>query len=139
MDKFIVGSNAFFKKYKDFNPHDVDILILEDNPLDYKIQQQIRLKGNCYFKWKRMTPQEYIDYHKNCSGLFLGKFLIPEFCKEIGFSINDLKKLNHLKELLDAKHEYEKIIYDSYIENNGFYLTDAQLEKAYNIYKNNNI
>ena len=33
-----------------------------------------------------------------------------------------------------AKHLYEKIIYDSYVTNDGFYLTDEQLNDSYKEY-----
>lgn len=83
-----------------------------------------------------MTPKEFIDYHKQCNcGLFLGKFLVPEFCKEIQFSIEDLKQLDNLIILLDDKHQYEKMIYDCYLENNDFILTKEQKDKIYNEYK----
>lgn len=134
--RIVVGSRAFFSGCEDFNPHDNDILFLEDNPKDYNVQQQIRLKGNCYFKWKRMTPDEYIRYHEKCNcGMFLGKFLVPEFAEEIGMTIEDLKRLQSLVDKLDEKHAYEKVIFDSYVENNGFFLTKEQRNKAYAFYK----
>lgn len=67
----------------------------------------------------------------------LGKFLIPTFIEAIGFTIEDLKKLQPLADNLDDKHKYEKVIYDSYIQNNDFTLTDEQLQKAYLEYKHN--
>ena len=67
----------------------------------------------------------------------LGKFLVPTFVEAIGFTIEDLKKLQPLADNLDDKRKYEKVIYDSYIQNNDFALTDEQLQKAYLEYKNN--
>lgn len=67
----------------------------------------------------------------------LGKFLVPTFIEAIGFTIDDLKKLQPLADNLDDKHKYEKVIYDSYIQNNDFTLTDKQLQKAYLEYKHN--
>jgi hypothetical protein len=57
--------------------------------------------------------------------MVIGKFLVPGFCQEIGMNVSDLSKLAPLLELLDKQHEYEKIIYNSYIENNSFTLTNA--------------
>jgi hypothetical protein len=57
--------------------------------------------------------------------MVIGKFLIPEFNELINFTIDDLPRLEPLLNRLDDKHKYEKIIYDSYIENNAFVLTDA--------------
>lgn len=67
--------------------------------------------------------------------MIVGKFLIAEFNKEIRFTIDDLKKFEQIFDKMDEKHMYEKIIYDSYIENGDFYLTDLQRDKAYKEYK----
>ena len=48
-----------------------------------------------------------------------------------------LKLFQQQADNLDDKHKYEKVIYDSYIENGEFKLTDEQLQKAYLEYKNN--
>ena len=65
----------------------------------------------------------------------VGKFLVPEFAEYIGLTIDDLKKLDSMFEELDEKHQYEVLIYNSYIDNNGFFLTDEQRDEAYRVYK----
>lgn len=136
MDRFIVGSRAFFSCYEDFKPSDEDVLILDDNPTDYKFHQEIRIKGNCIFRWKRMNAQEFVDYHKKLNtGMFIGKFIVPEFTTEIGLTIEQLAELRCLAERLDERHQYERIIFDSYIKNNEFVLTEEQRLSAYNNYK----
>ena len=67
--------------------------------------------------------------------MVIGKFLVPEFCAEIGFTIEDLPRLEPLLAKLDEKHKYEEIIYNAYIENNAFVLTDEQRAAAYESYK----
>ena len=64
----------------------------------------------------------------------LGKFLVPEFARELGMDINDLERLRPLAEKLDEKHLYENVIYDAYIENGCWGLTDEQRIEAYRIY-----
>lgn len=131
----IVGSNAFFRSIDGFVSKDIDILELIDKPIGFKIFRQIKFPNKCVFQWKRMSPQEFIDITiKNNTPMEVGKFLVPEFNNEIGFTIDDLKQLDLLFNKLDDKHLYEKIIYDSYIENNQFILTDIQLQKAYEEY-----
>lgn len=131
----IVGSNAFFRSIDGFVSKDIDILELIDKPIGFKIFRQIKFPNKCVFQWKRMSPQEFIDVTiKNNTPMEVGKFLVPEFNNEIGFTIDDLKQLDLLINKLDDKHLYEKIIYDSYIENNQFVLTDVQLQKAYEEY-----
>ena len=63
------------------------------------------------------------------------RFLIPPFNKAIDFTIEDLPRLKPLRDKLDDKHLYEKIIYESYLENNSFTLTEDQRLKAYKKYK----
>ena len=36
---------------------------------------------------------------------------------------------------MDDKHKYEKLIYDAYLKNNDFVLTDEQRIDAFNEYK----
>ena len=38
---------------------------------------------------------------------------------------------------IDERHTYEKVIYESYIKNNAFVLTDEQRNEAYKLYKEN--
>ena len=64
-----------------------------------------------------------------------GKFLSPEFAEYIGLTIEELKRLKPMFDDIDEKHKYEKVIFDSYVENNGFFLTDEQRLRAYDEYK----
>lgn len=131
--RYLVGSQYFFKGFSDFVPKDLDELILEENPKDYKIKMQITGKGKCLFKWRKLKPQQFIEYTK--LPMELGKFLVKEVCQEIGFTIEHLKQLKPIVDKLDEKHLYEKVIWESYIENNDFYLTNEQLQMAYEEYK----
>lgn len=85
---------------------------------------------------RKMTPEEFIEYElKSDLPMELGKFLVPEVCGYLGFTIRHLEKLRPLVERLDARHSYEKIIFDSYIENGDFTLTNAQRASAFFEYK----
>ena len=46
----IVGSTAFFKNMKGFNPKDTDVLELVDNPTSFKNQRQFKFKNKCVFQ-----------------------------------------------------------------------------------------
>ena len=83
-----------------------------------------------------MTADEFVEYTLNSKlPMEIGKFLVPEVAKYLGFTISHLKKLTPVVEKLDNKHKYEKIIFDSYLENNGFYLTQEQRDDAYIEYR----
>lgn len=139
--RFTIGSRAIFSGYKDFENYttDNDILIIEDASLDYDIQTSVKDMQNeeiHYIKWKNLTKEELLDYHDHCRmGTFIQKFLVPEYSEYYGITIDDLKRLGRLIDYLDDKHSYEKLVYEAYIENGGFYMTPEQKEIAYEEYK----
>ena len=132
----IIGSTYFFKDIEGFIPKDIDILELVDNPIDFRYSYQLTGKGKCIFKWKRMSPSEFIDIslRRNCP-MELGKFLVKEFVDDIGFTMDDLKSLKPLRDSLDDKHKYEAIIFDAYLKNLEFKLEKEQLLNSYEEYK----
>ena len=136
MNKILMGSTYFFSCYEDFEGKDIDeIQIIETN--EFEQVRQITGRGKCLFQLKRHnTKEEYIEWAlKSNIGMVIGKFLIPEFCSEIGFTIDDLPRLEPLIAKLDDKHKYEEIIYNSYLQNGSFTLTDEQRDRAYKSYK----
>ena len=124
MSKFLMGSTYFFSCYDDFVSKDIDEIELVQTE-DFRWYRQLSGRGKCLFQFNKLNnTKDYIDYALLCnSGMVIGKFLIPEFCQEIGITIEDLPRLFPLIERLDDKHRYEEIIYNSYIENNAFVLT----------------
>lgn len=136
MNKYLMGSQYFFSCYDDFKSKDIDeIQVIETN--EFSQVRQITGQGKCLFQLKKhSSKEEYIDWAlKSNVGMVVGKFLIPEFCEAIGFTIEDLPRVSELIDKLDDKHKYEKIIYNSYIKNGSFTLTDEQRERAYKSYK----
>ena len=131
----LVGSNVFFKDIEGFTSKDVDILEFVDNPTDFKNVRQFKFPDKCVFQWRKMSIDELIDMTVSRNfPMEIGKFLVPEFIKEFKLSIDDLKRLEPIISKLDDRHKYEEVIYNSYIENNAFYLTIKQLKKAYETY-----
>ena len=131
----LMGSNYFFRSYPDFEVKDIDkIDIIDTN--EFKEKRVIRGQGKDYFYLKRKPKEELIqDALKSSLPMVVGKFLIPEFNRKIGFTINDLSRLQPLIDTLDEKHMYEKIIYEAYLTNNDFILTQEQRDAAYENYK----
>lgn len=135
--KFTIGSKVFFSSINEFIPHDDDTLCIMD---EWELQNTNVLRSykdkQDTFYFKNMSLQEFIDDTLNCNTpMRAGKFLVPEFAQYLNMTIDDLKKLKPLFDKIDNKHKYEKIIYESYIENDGFYLTKKQIQKAYDEYK----
>ena len=136
MDKILIGSTYFFSEYNDFNSKDRDELEIIDTN-EFNQIRQITGKGKCLFQMKRhSSKEEYIAWALQSQlGMVIGKFLVPEFNAAIGFSVEDLKRLSPLIKILDDKHKYEEIIFNSYIENGNFTLTKEQRDLAYQSYK----
>lgn len=130
-----MGSRYFFGRYPGFHSHDTDYVDVVDTN-EFKEKRVIRGQGKDMFILKK-KPKEHLiqDALKSELPMVVGKFLVPEFNKLIDFTIADLPKLLPQFEKLDEKHQYEKIIYDAYIENNSFTLTDEQRDAAYASYK----
>ena len=85
----LMGSNYFFSEYKDFKSTDIDkIDIIETN--EFKEKRVIRGQGKDYFYLKKKPKDELIqDALKSELAMVVGKFLVPEFNKKIGFTIED--------------------------------------------------
>lgn len=135
--RFLVGSRAFFSEMPNFHSKDTDILIWTDTPKDFKFYKQVSMGGKCTFYWTRQSKRDLIEYAKRekASGLEFGKFLVPDFINEIDLNIEDLKSLAKIfLPKLDINHKYQELIYNAYIKNNGFYLTDKQRDDVYKEY-----
>ena len=135
--KIQIGSNVFFSDYEDFEPSDNDLLtIMEPFFLNHN-SMRMKIKNNDIIMYKNgLTKEDYInDALTSDLPLVSGKFLVPEFVEYIGFTIEDLHQFNDIFSQIDDAHKYEKIIYDAYIENNSFTLTDEQRNAAYEEYK----
>jgi len=138
MEKTIlVGSRAFFGQMDGYKSKDVDYVMLTDEPKGFGNVRQTSGGGYCLFEWRKMTAQEFVDYTLRSGGpkMQAGKFLVKEFADEVGFTLEHLKQLESVFDGLDGKHQYEKIIYDAYVANGGYMLTDEQLAAAYESYK----
>lgn len=144
--RFLIGSKAIFAGYKEFDDitTDTDILIIDENPSDYDFEHQYHDPDDDtihYIRWKNMSKEDLLFFHThNCyMGTFIQKFLVPEYAEWIGLTIEELKSMERLLKYMDDKHEYEKIVFHAYIENNGFFLTPEQKEEAYQVYKSKRI
>lgn len=136
MKAITVGSTYFFKNIEGFESKDVDRVVLVDNPQGFNYVRQTSGSGTRLFEWKRMSADEFVDFTLNSKlPMSVGKFLVKEFCDEIGFTISHLKKLAPQFDKLNDKYKYEKVLFDSILSNNSWELTNEQLNSAYEEYK----
>ena len=135
-NKILIGSQYFFNCYQDFHSKDVDYLEIIDT-FEFTQLRQISSLGKCLFQLKRhLNKEPYIRWAlQSKTPMCVGKFLVPEFNAQIGFTIEDLPRMQPLIDKLDDKHKYEEIIYNSYLENGDFILTEQQRLQAYESYK----
>ena len=137
--RYLTGSRAFFNSYEDFNSKDIDYVEIIDSE-EFPRKRIIRDEnGNSVHQWRRKDKEVMIQEIEAMptSGAVVA-FLIPEFANEIGLTINELKTLQeHIYRICELypKYSYYKVIYDSYIINNSFMLTDEQRLNAYTKYR----
>ena len=136
--KFKMGSSYFFHSIPGFKSKDADELILMDNwvvPNTNVLNCRSNISGKDIFFFKNMSKTEFLeDALRSKVPMRAGKFLVKEFAEHLGMTIQDLEKLEPLFLAMDEKHTYEKLIYDAYIANQGWFLTDDQLADAYKEY-----
>ena len=133
-----MGSSYFFDRYDDYKIKDNDELhIVDEFIFPNRVCMNMKLfDGNDIFIFKNADKQEYInDVYESGVNMKVGKFLIPEFNKYINFTIDDLKSLQPIFDNMDKKHTYERVIFESYLKNGDFFLTDEQRREAYKEYK----
>lgn len=132
MKNFVVGSAQFFSKFSDFKPKDIDILSIQPELPTKCLHHQFDQLD--IFLYQDLSKEEWIkdsfDYPMK-----MIKFLNPDFCKYIEFGIDELSIFQELIDNMDEKHKYVGIIYNAYLENKNFTLTDEQLNRAYIEYK----
>ena len=131
---FLVGSRAFFAGMEGFQPSDRNILRLVSNPA-YKAGKELTGRRTNVFTYTRETAKQMIE-NTLASGktIKVGKFLVPDVAHTLGLTITDLQKLQPLISRLGNKQSYQKIIFNAYIENNNFKLTQEQRQAAYEAY-----
>lgn len=134
----VTGSRAFFSGLEGFHPHDMDVVVMvEKEDVKFEYLRQSAIQGyKCVFEVVRRPKQEIIDFAiKNCPPMVLCRFLTPDFAKEIGLEINDLMQLKSMYDSMDEKHKYLNKIFDAYIANKDFFLTDEQRQEAFKEYQ----
>ena len=137
--KFEIGSKYFFRNLPGYVSKDTDILVIMDSWMIGRTNVlNMKRDGEDIFFYKDMNKEEFINDTLNSKvPMRVGKFLNKEFNEYLGFTIDDLKVFNELFNELDKEHLYEKRIYEYYIENNKFELTEEQLLDCYKVYKEN--
>lgn len=139
MEKRItVGSKAFFGGMPDFQNKHEDILILSDTPNGFVNYRQSYVSERYKIEWAAKPKAEFLAYamREKANGLEFGKFIVPDFAAEIGLTIDELKTLYGFYEnRIDETHKYQKVIYQAYVDNNAFTLTEEQRSAAYEAYK----
>lgn len=141
MKYYLAGSNFFFSVYPDFKPKDIDLILVVDKDstlLNGKSCGRYFMGGNLEaFIWSKSNTIADCIKNIKIDPKFTAALLIPQFCNDMGFTIDALKKLKTYYDYYDEdhKHYYIKMIYDAYIKNNGFFLTDDQRKEVYKNYK----
>lgn len=126
----------------DYQGHDYDTLMILDKWPEYVEDTRFscRKEKSDLFFLKEQNKEQYINEILQISEQTYASrvchFMVPEFVNHIGLTIEDLKRVESVVRLLEnTRHKWYCVIYDAYIKNNGFYLTEEQKQEAYNVYK----
>ena len=134
--QFKIGSSAFFSGVEGYNEKGSDALLIEKDPIGFKTWRESSCQSGVIAEWKEMDKDEFIESTLSFGKQELaGKFLIPEFAEWLGLIIDDLKKLDSLFSKMEGKQAYLKKIYEYYIENGKFELSEEQKKDVYSIYE----
>ena len=136
--RYIVGSCRWFSEYRDYVTHDKDVLYV------CGVDRQMLFKNgstDIIMLPTKESARDYVDEILSAgiitrsTSLYCGKFLCPEFAKDFGMTMQDLELIKPHIYATDARHQYQRVILDSYLENGDFVLTKEQRDKAYMVYK----
>jgi hypothetical protein len=134
--QFKIGSSAFFSGVEGYNGKNSDTLLIEKDPVGFKTWRESSGQSVVIAEWKEMGKDEFIEATLSFGKPELaGKFLIPEFAEWFQMAIDDLKKLDNLFSKMEGKQAYLKKIYEYYIENGKFELSEEQKKDAYSVYE----
>ena len=133
---FRIGSSVFFKDYfPRYVEKDTDELNIMDTFIPKGNVVNLKDGTKDVFFFRDMDKDGFIDDALSCKvPMRAGKFLVPEFAEYLGMTVDDLTLLSRLFYSMDDRHTYERIIYESYMENGNFTLTDEQRERAFSEY-----
>ena len=140
MKRILAGSRAFFSDIEGFQPHDRDeVVICEDGEHPgFLVKRFFRSEDGqgCEFHIARVPKERLIRWEvRRGQAMSLGHYLLPEFCREFGITMDDFEQLRPLRDRLDYLHKYVGMIYDYYMENGAMTLTDEQRMAVYEEYK----
>ena len=136
MKRYVVGSTLWFSEYEDYVVHDRDVLYV----CDVSHQVIFKKKGLDMILLPEKTAKEYVAEIVSAginrsTTLYCGKFLCPEFAKDFGVTMEDLDTIKPYIYATDERHQYQRVVLDSYLANGDFVLTDEQRDAAYAVYK----
>lgn len=132
------GSRAFFSNYEDFQPSDNDLIKFDDEQtVDFysSFEDDVHI-----FHYRHMSKDELFSFIYNYSfqnPLVVCTFTLPEVAEFYDISISEMFLFEDRFNYLTRRHNYMKFIFSCYVENGEYSLTQAQLDKAYEMYKQN--
>lgn len=134
--RFLIGSRAFFSGLDGFKPKDYDYLSFVEKGNGFTNYCQHTDGKCCRFIWVAKSKDEMLSAAlQRGPAMQVGKFLVPDVAAALDLTIQDLELLRPLIDKLEPLHEYEKVIYEAYISNGSFTLTDEQRAAAFEVYK----
>ena len=138
--KFLTGSKYFFGNCEGYEPTitDTDYIEIIENADFRRIRLIHDENGFEVYQWAlRPKAQIFEEFEHFPNSTAVCSLLVPEFNEVFGITYLDLIKVENVINNLTGKLSYYKVIYDAYMKNGSFVLTDEQRQAAYEVYKKN--
>lgn len=131
--RYQTGSKYFFGAIPGYVGHDNDFAEFVDDAS----ARVYRLKeADCeVFVMKRLPLEDIISFDLIGGMSCICKYLVPEIAAEMGFTVDMLPQVLPMRQRLRPRYAYLGVIYDAYVANGSFTLTEAQRAEAYRVYK----
>lgn len=134
MKRILVGSRAFFGKYRDFKFSNFDFVELDES--ENVEQFELVRRGISIFRVKLESVENMVKRAIVSGGtLQAGKFLVKEVAESIGATVEDILPLEPVFAAAEGKYTYLYNIFAALKDNGSFKITDEQREEAYRVYK----
>lgn len=134
-----VGSSYFFNSLDEHHDLHVDKIALVDNTTNGWWKYIDVYGGATHYEWQKHTIGEWVDKLTSTNdNIRVSTFLVPDFINQIKDNLTIEEYFNKIKPLfnnLEDKYSWVVYVYNAYLNNKAFVLTDAQRESAYKMYK----
>lgn len=136
--RHLTGSTYFFGSLPFFKGRDVDYVeVVDDQSIDIV---KLREPGTDVFRVRRMPIEDRLARDSEVQATSrICNYLVPEIAAELGFTPDMLDRIKPIVDRLRPRYSYLGVIYEGYVENGSFTLTEEQRMAAFEEYRRSRV